>query len=126
MGRQRTVLGYHCPVIIQPFHIGSSLIDHRFDSQSHTGDQSNSPSLLRKIGNLRVFMKMGADTVSYQVPYYSISELPSVIADSSRYIMKMVSCFGIFDSFKEALPCHIDQLLSLRGNIPHSMSSGCI
>ena len=65
--RKRTIHSYNSPLIIQPCHICTSQIDHRLYSKCHTRHQTNSSSLLRKIRDLRILMKVSADSMSNQV-----------------------------------------------------------
>ena len=71
-------------------------------------------------------MKVGADPVAYQVTDDSVAKLLGIIAYSSGNIMKMVSCFCIFDSLKETLSGHINELPGFRRNLSYSVGSGCI
>ena len=79
-----------------------------------------------EIRDLRIFMKMSSDSVSYQVTYDSVVEFCSICTNCLGNNVQMISGFCKFDSFKKALFCNFHQLFRFRRYLTDCISTRCI
>ena len=71
-------------------------------------------------------MKIGSNSMTYQILYNSVTESAYVIINGCGNIKKMISCFCLFDSFEKALFRHIHQFLNFRAYLAYRMGSRCV
>ena len=69
-------------------------------------------------------MKIGSNSMTYQILYNSVTESAYVIINGCGNIKKMISRFCLFDSFEKALFRHIHQFLNFRAYLAYRMGPG--
>ena len=99
---KRAVFCHNGPVIIQPSDCIASGCDHRLDGERHARLQADAAAWLCEVRHCRIFVQVRSDAVAYQVADNAVAEALCVCTDRRRNLMKMMACFCVFDSFKEA------------------------
>src|SRR6476469_5817274 len=96
-----SVFGYGGPLIVEHPRAGTPNIHHRLDRQDHAFAQPRSMSARTEVRNLRVFMKLGADTVSDKLPNHAEPGSLNVLLHCRADIANRVADFGGFNPFVE-------------------------
>ena len=114
------------PVIVHPDYIRCTCIDHRLDRQCHARLQKDPLSLRCEVRDLRIFMKVGTNSMSNQLADNAIAEFLGICLDCRGDVIQMIACFCKFNTFVKALFCHIHQFLCFRGDVSYCPGAGCV
>src|SRR5690242_17182246 len=61
LGRQGTIGGHHGPAIVEQTHIGTTEIDHGFDSKNHARPESQAGTSFAHVTHMRSCMHRASD-----------------------------------------------------------------
>ena len=81
------------PVIVHPDYIRCTCIDHRLDRQCHARLQKDPLSLRCEVRDLRIFMKVGTNSMSNQLADNAIAEFLGICLDCRGDVIQMIACF---------------------------------
>lgn len=126
MSREFAVFGSDRPPVGLSTDGRRALIYHRFDGNSHAGQQANASSWRAEIRYAGILMEISTHAVARVFTNDGEAALLAVARNSEAYIAESAACNSLPDAFIKALSGHVAQPLRLGGNVPAGESGSIV
>src|SRR5580693_1603668 len=109
-----SVGGYRCPLVIQYASAGLSKIYHRFNCENHAFPQPGALPTGSEVGDLRLFVEPGSDTVAHELAHYTETISLYKFLHRRAYIADRVADPRLLDALIQRSFRDLEQLANFR------------
>ena len=111
--RQAVVLGHDRPAILQAAHLGTALVEHRFDGKHHAFAQFQPGTGPAEVQHLGFFMHLSADAVAAVFTHHTVAIGLRVALDRMADISQACAGLDLADTGPHRFEGLLDQAASL-------------
>src|ERR1700746_3190805 len=98
VGAVTAVERYGRPFIAQNLGLGTPRIHHRFNRQNHAFGKFRALAPLAKVRNLRRFVQLRSDAVTYELSYYAEAVRFHVLLNRRSHMSNCVADLNLLDA----------------------------
>ena len=124
MGRRKSVHRLHRPSVGEDLHLIGAQVDHGLHGDGHAGVEALPRPGGVVVGDLRVLVHLPPDAVAHIVADHAVAVPFGVLLHGLGDVGDPIAHPAELESFEEALPRHLHQLLELRLHLPAEEGPG--